>query len=189
MSAYRDRWFISVVLAMLVAGASCSPGEDDGTGPEDSGAIALSLDPTSLSIQQGASGVVTARITRSGGFTGGVSLSVTVAVSGGLTFQTLFKGGDHICGVDATGVPYCWGMDDQGQLGNGVGAPNQCGGLDCSIVPIPVAGGHLFREMSAYGCTCGVDMAGDTWCWGDDSAEQLGDGPGLTGQDTPIKIT
>ncbi len=42
-----------------------------------------------------------------------------IAVAGGLKFVTLAVGDDHTCGMVADGHVYCWGGNDQGQLGNG----------------------------------------------------------------------
>jgi alpha-tubulin suppressor-like RCC1 family protein len=42
-----------------------------------------------------------------------------VAVAGGLKFTTLAIGDEHTCGMVADGHVYCWGANDQGQLGNG----------------------------------------------------------------------
>jgi alpha-tubulin suppressor-like RCC1 family protein len=55
-----------------------------------------------------------------------------VAVSGGLTFESLSGGLDHFCGVTTEGAAYCWGSGSDGQLGNGSTA-NQA-------TPVPVSG-------------------------------------------------
>ncbi len=67
-------------LALLgaVALAGCS---SDGTG-NNTGTITLSLSPTSGSVQQGAQTTTTATLTRGGGFTGTVNLTVTGAPTG-----------------------------------------------------------------------------------------------------------
>ncbi len=59
--------------------AACSSGGNGGTDP---GTIALSLSPTSASVQQGANTAVAATLTRAGGFTGTVALTVTGQPSG-----------------------------------------------------------------------------------------------------------
>lgn len=115
-----------------------------------------------------------------------------VAVAGGHRFAALggHGAGDHMCGLEANGQVWCWGSDNNGQLGDGPGAPDDCQGQGCAFAPVAVTGGHVFRSITSGGVnTCGVDVAGDTWCWGDDSAEQLGDGVGGTDVDAPKKIT
>jgi alpha-tubulin suppressor-like RCC1 family protein len=40
-----------------------------------------------------------------------------------------------------------------------------------------VADGHTFTHLAAGdNHTCGIDTTGSAWCWGADSAGQLGDG-------------
>jgi alpha-tubulin suppressor-like RCC1 family protein len=43
-----------------------------------------------------------------------------VEVSGGLTFATISARSGHTCAVTTTGVAYCWGENNGGQLGIGV---------------------------------------------------------------------
>jgi alpha-tubulin suppressor-like RCC1 family protein len=42
-----------------------------------------------------------------------------VAVSGGLAFSAVSAGNDHTCGVTRSGTAYCWGLNSNGQLGDG----------------------------------------------------------------------
>ena len=45
--------------------------------------------------------------------------STPVAVAGDLAFVTLDAGGQHTCAVTVRGAAYCWGRNDNGQLGDG----------------------------------------------------------------------
>jgi alpha-tubulin suppressor-like RCC1 family protein len=45
--------------------------------------------------------------------------NVPVAVSVGLTFQSVSAGFTHSCGVTTAGDAYCWGSNKDGQLGDG----------------------------------------------------------------------
>ena len=56
--------------------------------------------------------------------------SVPVAVSGGLTFQSVSAGGSPSCGLTTTPDAYCWGFNGNGQLGDGT--------LNSSNVPVGV---------------------------------------------------
>ena len=87
-------------------------------------------------------------------------------VAGGLTFTRISsRFADQFaattCGLTPAGAAYCWGGNFQGQTGNG-------GSEAEYLTPVPVAGGHTFVGSSSAGGShsCGVDPAGDAWCWG-----------------------
>jgi alpha-tubulin suppressor-like RCC1 family protein len=69
-------------------------------------------------------------------------------------------GGQHTCGVAASGQAWCWGNNEDGQLGTG--------NTDSSLTPAPVAGGLAFRQISAgIGHTCAVTTGDRLYCWGE----------------------
>jgi hypothetical protein len=75
----------------------------------------------------------------------------------------LVSGGDFFCGLDADGLVWCWGANDQGQLGN-------ASTLD-SPDAAEVAGGRHFTRISApiggYGRrVCGIAEGDELFCWG-----------------------
>ena len=45
--------------------------------------------------------------------------SVPVPLQGGTSLTKLALGSYHTCGLDASGMMFCWGQIDQGQLGDG----------------------------------------------------------------------
>jgi len=105
-----------------------------------------------------------------------------VPVAGGLTFVTVSTGEVHTCGLTTEGATYCWGGNGAGQLGGGATTgPELCSvegsTYPCSHVPVAVAGGLSFTEISAgYDFTCGMVQTGAAYCWGDNGAGQLGSG-------------
>ena len=102
-------------------------------------------------------------------------------VSGGVTFISLDVGEDHACGVAADGAAHCWGSNGRGRLGVG-------DDREGSNVPVSVAGGQTFSQISAGGlATCGVTLDGEGYCWGDNRAGQVGDGT-LADRDTPTAV-
>jgi alpha-tubulin suppressor-like RCC1 family protein len=112
--------------------------------------------------------------------------TIPVAVVGGLTFETVTTAaafgwpGHQTCGVTASHAAYCWGANDNGQLGNGVP-----GGAD---TPVPVAGGLRIQSVGVgANFACGLTEQGVTYCWGANDFGQLGNGTN-TVSTTPVAI-
>jgi alpha-tubulin suppressor-like RCC1 family protein len=73
----------------------------------------------------------------------------------------------HTCALAADGAAYCWGLNADGQLGNG--------GTKNSPQPVAVAGGLKFVSIGAgRSHTCGVAVDDTVWCWGGGSFDGLG---------------
>jgi alpha-tubulin suppressor-like RCC1 family protein len=106
-------------------------------------------------------------------------------INGGKTFVSLSLGDYHSCGLLADGEAFCWGINTQGQSGNGVP-----GGAGVNT-PYPVNGGYRFASISAGGShTCGILLTGETYCWGNNTGGQLGDGTTLSrGEPSPVSGT
>jgi hypothetical protein len=82
-------------------------------------------------------------------------------VPGGISFVSLSNGDaeDHWCGITADQSAWCWGLNDDGQLGDGTRSR--------SAVPVKVAGDHRFTMVTSNrGVSCGLDTSGDLHCWG-----------------------
>lgn len=105
-----------------------------------------------------------------------------VAPAGGIAYFDLTAGGNHTCarsGSAGSGPISCWGDGFYGQLGNG-----QSGSSAGEPLPTLIPGGQLFQSLSAgLNHTCGVSIAGSTYCWGRNTytpgsggSGQLGDG-------------
>ena len=94
-------------------------------------------------------------------------------------FASVTAGGQHTCALTSSGVAYCWGRGESGQLG--VPPPvTVCDDplpVACGLVPLPVDGGLRFERLSAGGQhTCGLTADGSAWCWGSNAFGQLGNG-------------
>jgi alpha-tubulin suppressor-like RCC1 family protein len=93
-----------------------------------------------------------------------------VPVIGGMTFASLAAGLDFTCGLSESGAAYCWGRNDQSQLGDGTA------GLERAF-PGLVAGNHTFTALTAGGRhACGLASDGTIYCWGSNGYGQLGTG-------------
>ena len=67
----------------------------------------------------------------------------------------------HTCGLTASGLAYCWGAGDVGQLGHGLHHPT------LQDEPVEVSGRHTFSTISAAGShTCALVISGEVYCWG-----------------------
>jgi len=99
-----------------------------------------------------------------------VSLSTSPQpVAASISFITLSAGGHHTCGITISGKAYCWGWNQDGQLGdNSTASTRQV---------VEVAGGLVFTAISAGDRhTCGVTQGGAAYCWGWNVDGQLGIG-------------
>ena len=87
-----------------------------------------------------------------------------------IQFAAITAGYTHTCGIDTSGIAYCWGGNDSGQLGTGSSG-------DMVSVPTTVSGGLTFTAISAgMAHTCGLTGTGAIYCWGANAYGQLGDG-------------
>lgn len=74
----------------------------------------------------------------------------------------------HGCALDAGGRPFCWGNDQYGQLGAPIPAP-YCSRPSCewSTTPIAVVTSEHFVDLVAgANFNCGLNAAGQAFCWG-----------------------
>ena len=93
--------------------------------------------------------------------------------SSGMKVASASVGGTHSCALTESGAVYCWGSNDQGQLGRG-----NVGGVS----PLPVlnsfidgtSGRKAVGIASGASNTCAVMEDGRIRCWG--RGESLGDG-------------
>lgn len=81
---------------------------------------------------------------------------------------SIVAGGLHTCLVAADGRTFCWGGNDEGQLGTGGG----------SRLSTPAAVGAELRFSSVapgLAHSCAIARGGALWCWGENDHGQLGD--------------
>jgi alpha-tubulin suppressor-like RCC1 family protein len=84
-------------------------------------------------------------------------------------FSVVVAGSVHTCGLDQGGEVWCWGNNDDRQLGHAAAL-----GPD---VPGRAAGGLEFVQLTAgRRHTCALVRSGEVYCWGDNSGGQLGAG-------------
>ncbi|MEO8329173.1 MAG: hypothetical protein ABI586_04120, partial [Candidatus Nanopelagicales bacterium] len=170
----------------------------------------------------------------------GVSAVVTGNALAGSSLSDITAGGVHTCAIDIEGKAYCWGLDINGQLGNGAAGhaleprrvsttgvlkgktlvdisagrshtcavaangrvycwgsneDGQVGAVTQPVQPVPVAvdtsgalhGINLIAIDSGRAHTCAVAANGSVYCWGDNTFGQIGDGT-TTNRPLPRKV-
>jgi alpha-tubulin suppressor-like RCC1 family protein len=78
-------------------------------------------------------------------------------------------GGAHTCALGQNGGVRCWGLNEQGQLGDGTG-------LSRSTVPDTDVLTSVIDICAGDAHTCAVTSTGAVFCWGANSFGQVGDG-------------
>jgi Regulator of chromosome condensation (RCC1) repeat len=83
---------------------------------------------------------------------------------------TALAGGDSsTCGLKVDGSVWCWGGNDQGQLGQNT--------LDSAAHPVPLRvplAGRAVGVTTQFETACAVLENGSAWCWGNNLEGQLG---------------
>jgi alpha-tubulin suppressor-like RCC1 family protein len=86
----------------------------------------------------------------------------------------------HSCALMADASVRCWGLNKDGQLGDGTREPRDR--------PTPVVGlTDVVSVAAAIAATCALRRDGSVLCWGDNEYGQLGDGT-TTSRDTPTPV-
>jgi alpha-tubulin suppressor-like RCC1 family protein len=92
-----------------------------------------------------------------------------------LRFSSIAAGGSFSCGLTSDGRVFCWGLGDNGRLGN----------ISSSGSSLPLAvkpGNDLLRftkVAAGYAHACALSTTGGVFCWGAGSEGQLGNGAAL----------
>ncbi|MCB0972206.1 MAG: RCC1 repeat-containing protein, partial [Acidimicrobiales bacterium] len=95
----------------------------------------------------------------------------------------LDAGYQFTCGI-SDGAAYCWGLDTQGQLGNGPGTAFQTFVGAVEVAGTPLDGKTIAQVAVGYSFACALTTDDVVACWGDNSNRQLGDGT-TTERQTP----
>ncbi|MBB4639511.1 PKD domain-containing protein [Longimicrobium terrae] len=88
-------------------------------------------------------------------------------VRGGIRWDAVDVGPAFTCGLASDGRAWCWGVNDNGQVGNGT--------FTSQPEPALVSGDHRFTAITtgAYNA-CGLKAGGEVWCWGSNRHRALG---------------
>lgn len=95
----------------------------------------------------------------------------------------LAVGFNHTCAIREDATLWCWGRNNQGQLGDGTTTTRQD---PKQVLP---AGAADWKDIAASGdFTCGLRAAGSLFCWGRNDGAQLGLGDMMNPVTTPQQV-
>ncbi|WP_375768932.1 MopE-related protein [Archangium gephyra] len=105
----------------------------------------------------------------------------TALVTSSPATKAISAGNSHSLALRTDGSVWAWGLNSEGQLGNGT--------LTLSNLPVSVTGLPVIKAIAAgrnHSLALGVD--GTVWAWGQNSSGQLGDGT-TTRRLLPVSVT
>jgi alpha-tubulin suppressor-like RCC1 family protein len=103
-------------------------------------------------------------------------------VLGGYAWTYIGAGAQASCGLRTDGIVMCWGLDHNGQLGQGSVGNDR-------TLPSAIAGGITFTQLSVgLGRSCGLVSDGEAYCWGTGFWGERGDGTFDNEQGMPTKV-
>jgi len=103
--------------------------------------------------------------------------SVTVANSAGNNWSAIAAGGDHTVALKSDGTLWAWGLNSQGQLGDGT--------TTNKATPTQIGSATNWSAIAAgSNNTVGLRSDGTLWAWGNNYYGNLGDGT-TTNRHTP----
>lgn len=107
--------------------------------------------------------------------------SVTITATSRFEIGTISVGYQHACAIATSGEAYCWGSNQQNQLGTLSDAS--------SATPVRVNTGTRFASISAgWSHTCALTPLGEAYCWGDNTVGQLGAPLTTTRSGIPVSV-
>jgi alpha-tubulin suppressor-like RCC1 family protein len=109
---------------------------------------------------------------------------VPVAVMDDRTYTAMDAGAGHVCAIAADGAAWCWGMNNQLQLGDTTRDTTAD-----SPTPVAVRGGLTFTRITVgQQHSCGLSGL-TTYCWGSNFQQQLGTGSTASSSATPVPVS
>ncbi|MBU1239470.1 hypothetical protein KKF84_05735 [Myxococcota bacterium] len=102
-------------------------------------------------------------------------------VGSGNNWATVHAGAYHTCARTDTDILYCWGRNDDGQMGIGYSSAEQQD-------PVQIQGALDWAQVApSVDHSCGLRGDGTLWCWGEGIRGQLGQGS-TTDRDYPVQV-
>jgi alpha-tubulin suppressor-like RCC1 family protein len=95
-------------------------------------------------------------------------------------------GGQHALGLKSNNTLWAWGLNNTGQVGNGLSTCTFCPPI-YQTTPLQIGSDNDWKQISAGANFSGaIKFNGTLWCWGDNTANFVNNGLPLN--NTPIQI-
>lgn len=102
--------------------------------------------------------------------------------TGGGRWRHVVAGRAHTCAISQAGKVWCWGSNEQGQLGHPQTSMR-------ALSPVETVNLGTVEQLDATDQhNCVVDASSLAWCWGDNTHGQIGNGQQLD-RTSPYRIT
>ena len=98
------------------------------------------------------------------------------------------SGDSHSCALmSSTGSVYCWGANNDGQLGlgNTTSEPQ----ATTAVLGLPVGGASQISSGSNHTCALAGSTGDNVYCWGDNTLGELATNNVITPQETAVNVT
>jgi alpha-tubulin suppressor-like RCC1 family protein len=100
----------------------------------------------------------------------------------------LSEGYATTCALLSDTTPRCWGSDEDNELGRGAAGSNQFTGITIiNTDGFPLGG--ILQVASGANHECGLSVDGNVYCWGINSAHELGPNASGGNSDLPVAVT
>jgi alpha-tubulin suppressor-like RCC1 family protein len=112
--------------------------------------------------------------------------SFPVLASSTVNFTQLSGGATFQCGTSTGSRAFCWGLNESGQLGNGLKVFSATPVQIASALTITATSASLAFDKKSHACA--LVQGGGAICWGDNSKGQLGNGTTVSST-TPVVVS
>jgi alpha-tubulin suppressor-like RCC1 family protein len=98
----------------------------------------------------------------------------------------LSLGGHHTCALRTDGAVYCWGLNADGEVGDGTAQDNP---IPTRVAGLPL-GKSVLQVAAAETHTCALLDDNTVWCWGANNKSALGqcDGANIPSSASPLRV-
>jgi alpha-tubulin suppressor-like RCC1 family protein len=110
----------------------------------------------------------------------------TGGVLSGVTLTQISAGDNYTCALSSAGAAYCWGTDNDGQLGNSANAASD---VPVAVTTSGVLSGVTLTQISGgHGGPCALGSTGAAYCWGLGTSGQLGNNT-IVNSNVPVLVS